>query len=55
MDGALWDRNYPGDTIKVWIVDVDGTRLFIAGETHTDASPDIWEEIQQIVDSIRFD
>ena len=55
MDGAFWDRNYPGDTIKVWIVDVDGTRLFIAGETHTEASPDIWEEIQQIVDSIHFD
>ena len=55
MEGALWDRNYLGDTIKVWIVDVDGTRLFIAGETHTDASPDVWEEIQQIVDSIRFD
>jgi hypothetical protein len=55
MEGALWDRNYLGDTIKVWIVVVDGTRLFIAGETHTDANPDIWEEIQQIVDSIRFD
>ncbi|HEX6222568.1 MAG TPA: hypothetical protein VF115_15860, partial [Acidimicrobiia bacterium] len=53
--GAIWDRTFLGDTINVWIVDVDRTRLFIAGATHADARPDVWEEIQQIIDSIRFD
>lgn len=55
MGGALWDRNNLGDTINVWIVDVRGTRLFIAGETHPDALSYVAEEIQEIVDSIRFD
>ena len=55
MGGAIWDRTYIGDTINVWIVDVDGTRLFIAGATHADAGADIWEEIAQIVESIRFE
>jgi hypothetical protein len=34
---------------------VDGTRLFIEGETHKDAGPELEQEIEQIVDSIRFD
>ncbi len=52
--GALWPDTRPGDTIRVWIVEVDGTRLFIAGETNTDAGPELEQEIEQIVDSIRF-
>jgi hypothetical protein len=62
--GALWVRTELGDTIRMWIVEVDGTLLFIAGETHRDVRPGealteagqarIEEEIQQIVDSIRF-
>ena len=53
--GANWSKTDVGDRIQVWIVDVDGTRLFIAGETHPDASPELAREIQQIVDSIRFE
>jgi hypothetical protein len=55
MGGAIWDRTYLGDTINVWIVDVDGTRLFIAGATHPDALSYVAEEIEQIIESIRFD
>ena len=43
-----------GDTIRVWIVDMEGTRLFIAGLTHDDAGPELDEQIHTIVDSIRF-
>jgi hypothetical protein len=54
--GAMWTTSQPGDTIDVWIVDVDGTTLFIGGETHPDSlSPHVAEEIQKIVDSIRFE
>jgi hypothetical protein len=54
--GAMWVAPQPGDTIDVWVVDVDGITLFIGGETHPDnLSPDVAEEIQQIVDSIRFE
>jgi hypothetical protein len=53
--GALWPATGVGDTIRVWIVDVDGTRLFIEAETNEDADSDLEREIQQIVGSIRFD
>jgi hypothetical protein len=53
--GALWPETVPGDTIKVWIVDVGGTRFFIEGATHQDAGPELGQEVQGIVDSIRFD
>jgi hypothetical protein len=53
--GALWPKTGLGDTIRVWIVDVDGTRLFIEAETNTEADSDLKREIKQIVESIRFD
>ncbi len=53
--GAMWDTTEVGDTIRVWIVDVDGTRLFIEAETHKDAGLGLKREIQRIVESIRFD
>jgi hypothetical protein len=43
-----------GNRIRIWIVDVDGTRLFIEAETTDQAGPDFEQEIHQIVDSIRF-
>jgi hypothetical protein len=53
--GPLWSNTTVGDTIRVWIVDVDGTRIFIEGDTHEGANPALQREIQKIVDSIRFD
>lgn len=44
-----------GETLRVWIIDVDGTRLFIEAESYKGAGPEIDQEIQQIVDSIRFE
>lgn len=45
----------PGDTIRTWIVDVDGARLVIEAETRKVAGPEIEQEIQQIIDSIQFE
>jgi hypothetical protein len=53
-EGAFWAETEPGDTIRVWIVDVDGTRLFIEAETTKQAGSDLEQELQQIVESIRF-
>jgi len=53
--GALWPTTGVGDTIRVWIVDVDGARLFIAAGTTEQASSRLEKEIQQIIRSIRFD
>ncbi len=44
-----------GVTIRVWIIDVNGKRLFIEAESYEGAGPDVGQEIQRIVDSIRFD
>ncbi len=52
--GALWPKTGLGATIRVWIVDVRGTRLFIEAET-SPASRDLEQEVQQIVESIRFE
>jgi hypothetical protein len=53
--GALWPETVPGDTIRVWIVDVGRTLFFIEGATHEDAGPELEKEVEQIVDSIAFE
>jgi hypothetical protein len=53
--GALWTTTPVGATMSVWIVDVDGTRLFIEAATTQQATSDLDQEIEQIVGSIRFD
>ena len=53
--GALWPETVPGDTIRVWIIDVEGDLLFIAGETHQDAGAGLGQDVDDIVQSIRFD
>jgi hypothetical protein len=53
--GAFWTRIFVGDTVRVWLVEVDGKLLYIEGDTHKHAGPEVKREIQQIIDSIRFD
>lgn len=52
--GAFWDGTDVGDTIRLWIVDVNGTRLFIEAETKHGAGV-VQQEITKIVRSIRFE
>jgi hypothetical protein len=52
LGGAFWHMN-AGDTMQVWIVNMNGTRLFIAAATNVHSGR-LNKEIQQIVDSIRF-
>ena len=52
MLGAFWRTTDVGDTIRVWIVAVDGKRLFIAAATKQGGG--LEKEVQQIVQSIRF-
>jgi hypothetical protein len=56
MDGgALWSTTGVGDTIRVWIVVVDRTRLFIQAATTVEANAKLRKEVKQIVESIRFE
>jgi hypothetical protein len=50
--GAFWHM-FAGDTMQVWIINMSGTRLFIAAVTNVHSGR-LNKEIQQIVDSIRF-
>ena len=51
--GAFWRTTDVGATIRVWIVAVGGTRLFIAAAT-TDEGAKLERQVRQIVESIRF-
>jgi hypothetical protein len=53
--GAFWLSTIPGDTLSVWVVEVDGTLLVIEAGTHPKASAAVQGEIPQIIDSIRFE
>ncbi len=44
-----------GETNRVWIVDVNGTRFWFEAETYKGASPELDQEIQDMVDSIQFE
>ena len=42
-------------TLRVWIVDVDGTHFWIEAETYQGASPELDQEIRDMVASIQFE
>ena len=44
-----------GMTIYVWLIDVDGARVQIDGETFEGAGPEPGNELQAIIDSIEFE
>jgi hypothetical protein len=52
--GAHWPETGVDDTIRVWIVDVGGTRLFFEAITTEDADDGLFREIEPIIESIRF-
>ena len=44
-----------GQTNRVWIIDVEGKRVWIEAETYEGADAKLGQEIQQIVDSVQFE
>jgi hypothetical protein len=53
-EGGRWPDQL-GDTINVWIIDVDGTLVWIDGSWSVNTTPSLHEEMLQIVDSIQFE
>lgn len=53
--GALWGAHTVAATIRVWIVDVAGERVFIEAETTDRSTPELAREMRQIVGSTRFE
>jgi hypothetical protein len=54
-DGPSWTGIEVGDTVRIWLVEVDGRLLYIEGDTHANAGSPLARELLEIVDSIRFD
>ena len=52
---ALWAGTDEGDTVRMWVVDVDERSLVIEAITHQGADRAVRREIQEIVRSIQFD
>jgi hypothetical protein len=52
--GAFWARTQPGDTIRVWAVEVDGKLLVIEAAARANAGA-ADAEVDAIIDSIRFE
>lgn len=44
-----------GETLSVWIIDVNGTIVWIDGETFLNSGPEAEQELQDIVNSIQFE
>jgi hypothetical protein len=44
-----------GETYRVWIIDAGGTTIWIDGETYKGASPEVGNEVEDIVNSIQFE
>jgi hypothetical protein len=53
--GALWDNTSVGDKIRAWVVDVDGSLLFIGTVTKPGAGSGLEQQIEQIVRSLDFE
>ncbi len=49
-----WPTVLPS-TMSIWIIDVDGTLVWIDGETYKNTSPALEGEMQQMIDSIEFE
>ena len=49
-----WPTVLPS-TMSIWIIDVDGTLVWIDGETYKNTSPALEREMQQMIDSIEFE
>ena len=54
-EGESRYANVRGVTLRIWIIDVDGTRLCIDTETYKGALPAREQEIQAMIDSIQFE
>jgi hypothetical protein len=53
--GACWMRMGIGATIRVWIADVEDRRIVIEAATTKQATPELQQEVERIVRSIRFE
>jgi hypothetical protein len=54
LGGPLLPRTPVGSTLRVWILRVAGMRLFIGAVTTPQASPDLEQEVERIIQSIHF-
>ncbi len=54
-EGSKRYATQAGETIRVWIIEIDGVRIQIDGETFAGAGAQPGNEMQGIIDSIQFE
>lgn len=54
VGGGLWENAPFGETVRMWILDVDGSRFVVTGVYHSTTSAADRAELQGIVDSLTF-
>ena len=54
IEGPFWSGIEAGDTVRIWLVHVGGTVLYVEADTRADAGARLEQEIEGIVDSISF-
>jgi hypothetical protein len=54
-EGPFWSGVLVGDTIRIWLVEMNGIVLYIEGDTHRYAGHGLEKEVERIVGSMRFD
>ena len=55
IDGNARYPTVEGLTIRVWIIEVEGKRVQLDGESYAGAGPEVDAELDAIVESIRFE
>jgi hypothetical protein len=53
--GPFWSSTEVGDTVRIWLVKVGDTVLYIEGDTHEHAGAKVKREVDEIVASMVFD
>jgi hypothetical protein len=54
LGGSFWNETVPGDTVRVWVVDLDGKPLVLIAASHASADDSVERDVAQMVDGLRI-
>jgi hypothetical protein len=54
-EGPFWSGMEVGDTIRIWLMNIGGTILYVEGDTHDYAGAHLRQEVEKIVASMKFE
>lgn len=54
LGGEFWDESYPGDTIRIWVVNIDGAPLILIAASHATADPSVEADFEEMVGGLEI-